>query len=196
MADIAIIEPGALACIGRALRQRLEVAFTPNKFTHQWMPSRIDRDVWQKLARKTPMVAIGFNRITRVQTISQLNAMSEWTIYLATMNETSPEAVLFGDKFAPGQLALAEVAASILHGWTVLGLGSIQVTEGSNAFIEDYKADGLAITAIDIGVPVDLSLSKVLTGDAVAAGQIAASTIQWAFGGDTLTDLITNTGTS
>ena len=147
------------------------------------MPSRVDREVWQELNRRMPMVGIGFNGFTRPQTTGSLNVLSEWSIYVTTKNANGNEAMLFGDKFAPGQLSLAEVGASILHAFKVVDIGTVQINQAANSFVEDYKEAGLSITAIELTVPVDLSIAAVLGGDATLGVALTGGTIKWSFDG-------------
>lgn len=196
MADIFVAEGGPLAKAGEAIRARLELAFPPAKFEHHWMPARLDREVWEQLTRRTPMIAVGFNGFRKPETISSLNVISEWSVYVTTKNPSGQRNVLFGDKLAPGQLDLAGIGAAILHGFTIPAIGTIQVQSVANAMVEDYKEAGLSITAIELAVPVDLSLAKVLRGAGLRPETLTGEAIQWSFDGATVTDDITNTGTS
>lgn len=196
MADVTIIRPGPIEQIARALRGRLELVFPPNKpFSHQWMPARVDRDAWRRLTERMPMVAIGFNEFQRVQTQSSLAVISYWTIFAATKNERGQEGLMFGDKLAPGLLSLMQVAAAAVHGFTMPGLGTIQVTKAANAMIEEETDPSLGIAAIDLEVKADLALAGLLSGPDVAGADLAMQQIVWNFDGASLTDII-NTGTS
>lgn len=197
MADLNILQPGPLAEIGRALQGRLALAFPPNLFTFQWMPARVDRAVWNKLIRGPRTIGLGFNRFDDPQMTGLLSAISHWSVYLMTKNESGSEALMFGDKLAPGFFALAQVGAAMLHGHTIKGIGTVQVTECANSFIEDYGDDGLAIATIELKVPVCLSLGSVLGGDGLKPADLTGQTIQWSFDGTTVAQTdITNPGTS
>jgi hypothetical protein len=199
MPDLTITRLGPLELTARAIRARLELVFPPRVFTHSWMPARVDKDVWERLIQRLPLVAIGFNRFHRPETFSALTVQSEWSVYVATRNPRSEEALLFGDDFAPGSLSLIQVSAAILHGCTLPGLGSIQVSSATAAFIEDRADPSLGIGAIELTVKTDLSLPNLLTGDGITPVNLTTQTIQWTFGADPgvdLTDTITNTGTS
>jgi hypothetical protein len=199
MAGVSITRQGPLEQIAKAIKARLELAFPPKVFTHRWMPARVDREVWRRLTERLPLVAIGFNRFHRAQTTGALNVLSDWSVYVATKNERGQEGLLFGDDFAPGQLSLIQVAAAILHGFTLPGLGSIQVNDAASAFIEEGQDPNLGVGAIELTVKADLSLANLLTGDDLTPATLAMQQIQWTFGADTgadLTDTITNTGTS
>ena len=190
----AFVRPGPLATIGRALRDRLTQVFPENKFTFGWMPARVDADVWSRLTRRTPFIGIGFNRFYRVQTTNSLNVVTEWSLYLATKNESGQEALLFGDKLAPGLFSLLQVAASAIHGFTIPGQGSVQVMESTHAFVEGIKDDSLGVGTVELTVGADATVAQVIE---IAAGDLSSQVIQWQFGDQTVfTDTITNTGTS
>lgn len=182
MAD-SFIRPGPLGAIALGIRARLELAFPPAKFSFQWMPGRVDKKVWMELTRRMPMIGIGFTGLEAPQTTSFYAGSSHWMVYLATRNSNGAEAVLFGDKFAPGQLQLAEVAASLLHGFLVPCEGMARVQEVANSYVEDYEDAGLSITAISLNVPVDLSPPRVWGDERLTATGLSGETIQWSFDG-------------
>ena len=191
MVETEIRRAGPLAKTAHALRERLELVFPGNLFTHQWMPSRVDRKVWMELIRRTPMIGVGFSGFQKPETTGGLNVISRWMVYAVTQNQSGNEAVLFGDKMAPGQLDLAEVASAVLHGHTIQGIGSIQLIEAANSYVEDYEQAGLSITAIELTVPVDLSLHEVLGGRATHAADLIGEMIAWSFDGATFNDNVT-----
>jgi hypothetical protein len=198
MTDVTIITPGPLAKIAYALRERLEAVF-PKRFSHEWMPPKVTKDVWRQLTRKAPLVGIGFNNFTHPQTTSSLDVLTEWTLYLVTKNEGGIAPMLFGDKFAPGFFSLAEVGAAAVHGMQIKGIGTVQVKMAAMAYPEDVDDPGLAMAAIELTVKADLSIANVLAGEGVTPANLTTQTITWTFDADTspdLTDTITNAGTA
>ena len=193
MPDITINPNGPLEQTARAIRARLELVFPSNIFTHRWMPARLDKDVWDALCQRMPLVAIGFNRFHRPETTSALTVLSEWSVWTATQNVAGQEAVLFGDRFSPGQFSLMQVAASVLHGHTIPGLGSIQVNDGAPVVIENYQQANQAVSGISLTIKTDLSLRTLLSGDGITPADLTQH-IQWSFDGCAsvaVTDIIT-----
>lgn len=186
MPDISFVQPGPLASVALGIKARLDLIFPPEKFVFQWMPPRIDVGVWQKLTRRAPMIGIGFNRFHSPRLPKDLAVISDWTVYLVTRNEAGSKELLFGDPFAPGQFMLSAAAGAILHGTTLPGLGTIQVTEAANSFVEDFKENDLSLTAIELSVPVCLTLGMVLDGAGTEAADLMGQTIQWSFDGSAI----------
>ena len=196
MADPAIIlQDTPLTRAARGIRAQLELAFPVNKFSFAWVPARVTAARWQALTRRTPFIGIGFNRFQKSQTTTELNVISEWSIFLAVKNEAGQEPLFFGDKLAPGQFSLASVAAAVLHGHLLPGLGTVQVEEATNAFIEDFADDALGLTSVEITVPVSLAIGGVLGGGITRPAQLEAQTIIWAFGDTSYTETDTIEGT-
>lgn len=194
--DAIILRPGPLAQIGRGIEARLREVFPANKFTLGFVPVRLDRAVWHALIQRSPAIALGFTGFSNTQTTSDLAVISTWQLYIATKNANGAEALLFGDTLAPGQLAVAEVAAAVLHGTTLKGLGTIQVVSANNAYLEDETDQTVSLTAIDLTVKADLNLATVLGGPVVMPAALRTIADSWNFGPGQFaqTDTLMNAG--
>ena len=181
MSESLVLSPGPLALIAQGIRDRLEVALPPRWFTYRWAPARFDRAAWRALTQRPPSIGLGFQGFDAVQTTGDLTAMSQWHAFVVTRNEGGPEPLLFGDTLAPGQLAIAETAAAILHGFTLPGLGTIQVTSAGNAFFEEETDQTISVTGIEMTVKADLSLSRVLRAFALQPADLTSQNIVWGF---------------
>ncbi len=193
---VSFIQPGPLAQIAWGLRVQLELVFPPQRFDHQWMPPKITRQAWKTLMRRPPFVGVGFDRFFRVQTQNNLAVISEWTVYLAVKNERGQGPLLFGDSLAPGFFTVTEVASSALHGFTIAGLGTVQVTSADNVTIEEDDDPSLGLAAISLTVNADLSVANVLSGALVTPNALTVQSIAWAFDAANQNDTILNTGTA
>lgn len=198
-AEAVFIRPGPLAAIAAGLRGRLELVFPPPRFDHQWMPPKMSKGAWDTMTRRPPFIGLGFDRFYRVLTQNDLAVITEWTLCVVAKNERGLEWLMLGDKLAPGFFTLVEVAASVLHGYTIPGIGSVQVVSADHTKIEGDEDQTLTMGVIALTVGADLRLKNVLGGGGVKPDNLTTQSIEWTFGdADTVsqTDTITNTGTS
>ena len=171
---LTAVLPGTLATIARALQGRLQLVFPLTLFQHGFVPAKVTAKEWGKLTTRTPFVGLGWNDVAPASNAGRLFAgESVWTVFLTARNAGSIGARYFGDAQGPGLFTMAQVAAAVLHGFTIEGVGSVMVRRVANAFGEEWD-DGQAIALVDvavstvldipdaIGAPDDLGLFKTL----------------------------------
>jgi hypothetical protein len=198
-AETIFIRPGPLAAIAAGLRGRLELVFPLTRFDHQWMPPKMSKAAWDTMTRRPPFIGLGFDRFYRVQTQNDLAVISEWTLCVVVKNERGLKWLMVGDEGGPGFFSLIEVAASVLHGFTIPDIGSVQVVSADHTKIEGDEDQTLTMGVIALTVGADLRLKNVLGGEVVKPSDLTTQTIEWTFGdADTVsqTDTIINAGTS
>lgn len=188
MADgLTIVSPGPIIQIGEAIAERLRLAFPPERFSHEFMPAKLDAGQWVKLLRRTPFVGLGFSDIEpKQESSSQFDGPVTWAVFLATRNESGPRARFYGDKFAPGVLQMMQVAVGMLQGHTLkcgaTKLGTVRAVRAANAYAEDWKDDQVAMVQLSLQVPLTFGLNEVVGGELTEAGAFGA-TLQWSFDG-------------
>lgn len=192
--DITFIRPGPLELIGDAMVARLRCVFPEARFPIEWMPANIDAAAFDLLTRKMPMLAIGFDKIDRSQSGSQLLVDSIWTILLVTENKHSQRSRLFGSDTAPGLLTMIQAAGAALHRLVIPTVGTVQVEAGEHLSVEGWKDPNLAVATLTARVRAESTLASILSGDGVTAPDLTTQTIAWNFDGATVNDIIT-TGT-
>jgi hypothetical protein len=182
-----IVSPGPIVQIGEALAERLKLAFPPEKFSHEFMPAKLDAAQWNKLLRRTPFVGLGFSDIEpKHESGSQFVGPVTWAVFLAVRNESSPKARFYGDKLAPGVLQMMQVAVGMLQGHTLMcgatKLGTVGAVRAVNAYAEEWKDDQVAMVQLSLHVPLTFGLNEVIGGEATEAGTLN-TTVQWSFDG-------------
>lgn len=177
---ITIVQPGPLSITGWGIRAALEMVFPPVQFVHAWMPARVDSAAWSRLTRRLPLIGLGFNSFSPAAQ-SRAAGASDWTVYLVTANEAGDEARLFGDRHAPGLLALIEVASSLLHGMPLPGGGSVRAGEATHVFVDSIADASLAIATLELSVTTTINLGDVIAGGDADPGLARAQDVTWNF---------------
>ncbi len=160
MAVQDLIAAGPLLDCCNALQARLKAFFPPAHFEHQVVPAKLTPAVWASLTRRTPMIGLGWGGVRPKRDNGRLFAGDAlWTVFLVTKNSNSPVARLLGDALGAGQLGVAQVAVVALQGFTSPGLGTTAVTDVGNVSAENLAEENTAITAINIEVPMTLTIA-------------------------------------
>ena len=185
------ITPGPLAEIGRALQARLQLVFPVLRFQYDVVPAKITADIWKQLLKRTPFVGLGWNMIRKSggDDTRLFEGISSWSVFLVVKNPSSVSARYFGDAQGAGLFLLTQAAIGVLHGFTIPGYGSVQVSQAGNVYAETWDDDAAAVM-LDLTVGTTLPLPEVVSapGD---LDEFAAMMAEWNFGGaDVLTDQI------
>lgn len=160
------ITPGPLSQIARALEARLQLVFPLTRFQYEFMPPRVTAEGWRNLMRKTPFVGIGWNVLADSKGGRVFTGASKWSVFLVTRNQASIAARYYGDKQGPGLFTMVQAAVGLLHGYTIKGFGSVQVTQAANAFAESWDDDtAMAIVDLQVGTTVELPDVVTAPGD-------------------------------
>ena len=199
MSDIL---PGPLVLLSRAIECRLKDVLPTRQFTHQWLPAKMDKGVWDQMVRRCPAVSYEYVGLHDVQGSAYLIGTGVWNVWLATKNASSAEAGLFGDALTPqGSLAVQQVAMAALHGRVVPGAGTITVAKAEPVGFLDRDDPGVTMVCVTLhAVRLDISLSSVLAADIINAGTLLTEGVKWGFGPadaivQTDTDTYNTTGT-
>ncbi|MBW6402080.1 hypothetical protein KPL78_29810 [Roseomonas sp. HJA6] len=160
MAVQDLIAAGPLLDCCNALQARLKAFFPPAQFTHQVVPAKLTPTVWASLTRVTPMIGLGWGGVRPKRDNAHIFAGDAlWTVFLVTKNSNSPVARLLGDAMGAGQLGVAQIAAVALQGFMIAGIGTATVTDVGNVSAENLAEENTAITAINVEVPLSLSIA-------------------------------------
>ena len=189
--SFSIAMPGPIAGIGLAIAERLKHAFDVKKFTHDFVPARLDDATWQKLLRRTPFIGLGFVGLKPHHSSGRIfDGHAHWALFLVTRNEAGPQARFFGDKLAPGVLQMMQVAVAMLQGHTLRqegeAIGTIGNLEAENAFAESWKDDAAAMIALTFAVPIAFGVTEALAD--VDVGLLDGATVKWSFDGSVVSE--------
>ncbi len=185
-----IRDDGAMEQLGRFARHRLELAFPPKLFMHDFMPPRLTTKVWGDLLRRTPFVGLGWSKLgPKPGTPSgQFIGNASWSAFLVVKNPGGHAARLFGDRQGPGLLKMVRAAVAVLHGAKVPGVGTIQVTDSGNAYPDNYEDEALSMAAIDFECQLGINLAGTLSG--IYTPALTEIDITWSFAGDSTDTLV------
>ena len=181
IADLTLVSPGPLQATGIALQERLRLVFPARRFVHEWMPPRVGRGDWARLLRRMPFVGLGWADADPIkQSGGQFIGRSNWTVFLVTRNNAGPRALYMGDAQGAGLFDMVHAGIGVLHGYTIPGIGTVQVVKTGNAFAENWDGDDTAMAAIDLSVGLNLDLADAVSG--VPETVLATLGISWTFG--------------
>ena len=185
-----VVLPGRTAAVARAIQARLNMAFPPARFAHAWMPAKMSEKVWTDLLRSTPFVGLGWSA-NRATTASGriFNGDFMFDVYLVVKNELGLEGRLFGDRFGPGLMQMADAAVAVLNGFTLPNVGTLVVSAASNAFA-DGLGDDKAIAAISVCVKGPLGVGDIFEGPELCGDQITEFVWSWHIDGTLTGDVI------
>lgn len=164
---IEILSGGPLVRIGRALEERLKLAFPPAMFEHGFVPAKLSKGEWEQLTRRTPFVGLGWNEVEPDKDSGRLlTGDTRWTVFLVNRNAGSIGGRYFGDSLAQGLFHMVQAAMALLHGHTVDGLGTFMVTKAGNLYADQWETGQMAIAAVDVDMRLALPMrSSILLTD-------------------------------
>jgi len=186
----SIAMPGPIAGMGLAIERRLKFAFPETKFSHDFVPARLDAAAWDKLLRRTPFVGLGFAQMEPHGAAGRgFNGSAHWVVFLVTRNEAGAKSRFFGDKLAPGVLQMMQVGIAMLQGHTLCGedgvrIGTIADLRAENSYAEDWKSDAAAMIALAFSVPISFGVTEALAD--VDVGLLDGASVTWSFDGTAL----------
>jgi hypothetical protein len=175
---------GPLFAATQAIQARLAMAFPPDRFQHGMLPAVPTRDIWLKLVRRTPYVGLTWLAAPLDAASGRAPQMkSTWRVLLVN-SHTDVEARFFGDRIAPGQFGLVQVAIAALHGFTapatdaVADIGTLAVTD-----VQALSADWSDAAEAIAGLTVESSFH--LTDSAAGLDELLRLRGNWQFQGAT-----------
>lgn len=179
---------GPLFQMQQAIAARLQLAFPPPRFHHDILPAAPTPSMWSDLARRTPLIALGFVGVRPAlpNEARGFQARAEWRVVPVIRNAAGARARLLGDLQGPGQLGLLQVAIAALHGMTIDGVGAVEVTDAANLYAEGYADEAAALSGVTLGVTFALAtaggpdaprLLRLVTGWTFGAATAAESNI-------------------
>lgn len=144
---------GPLFEMQAAIEARLQLAFPLNRFQHEILPAAVTPAMWSELARRTPMITLGFLGMKAdAASGRQFKARAEWRVVPVIRNPAGARARLLGDRNGPGQLGISQVAVAALHGMTIPNVGIVEVTDVANLWAEGYADEHAALSGITLSV--------------------------------------------
>ena len=183
---ITLVSPTLLAQTSDALIARLQVCFPPTLFTHNLVPAKVTPLAWKILTRRCPFVGLGWDTISESDNARLFNGQSHWTAFFVTKNVSGIRGRVYGDELGPGLFTMIEAGVAMLHGFTIPGIGSVQVKAANNVSVDGWEDDEMAVGTVNFDVGYTLAKRDALTLDVNDDGYFDTLGIDWNFGGDTV----------
>lgn len=141
-----------------AIEPLLRPYFVAGKWQIDAVPHPLSLGEFQRLLGVSPWIGIAWREFTPAANAGRLlKGTHSLMLTLAVKNASGRVARLFGDRLGPGLYPALATAAGALHGRTVQGLGTLQVTRAGQAY-----SDGFGDLTVAIGV-VELTCHTVMT---------------------------------
>jgi hypothetical protein len=176
----SLTEDGPLFAVHAAIAARLAQAFPPGRFHHEILPAAVTPSMWADLARRTPLIALGFVGLRPERGGRHFEARAEWRVVPVLRNPAGARPRLLGDRQGPGQFGLLQVAIAALHGLQIPGWGTAEITEATNLYAEGYADEHAALSGITVSVRITL----VPAPAAGALDEFLRQSVRWAFDPD------------
>lgn len=135
------------------LVERLRLAFPAETFTICRVPQQLSADAFADLVRDAPVIGIGWRGIRPDANSGRvLKGSGLWRLLLIYKSSGANELRFSGDQFGWGIDDMADVAAVIMHGWTLDGIGACSVTDVQAVVADGYAKDDIELAQIDFEV--------------------------------------------
>lgn len=169
--------PNPILMIDEAVESRLRTAFD-GKWTIERVPDPMTLAEFEHLLRSTPWIGLGWASLAATPQGRRVDGTLGFTLTICLRNPGA-EARFKGDSRGPGIYTATLAAAALLHGMTVPGVGTIQVTGAASAFAEGHKDRQIAIARLAFEV-IGISLGDFM-GAVAAADDLKELVSGWDF---------------
>ena len=135
-----------------AIEARLRVAFPDPLFDFALMADSPSVKELERVVRRKPFIGLGLAALKPGDFARQFKGIAQWTIFLMVENQSSAGARYTGDDLGIGLFGMLHVASTLLHGWTIDGVGAVAVKEVSMIRAEGWGDDNTAMAALGLDV--------------------------------------------
>jgi hypothetical protein len=132
-----------------ALRSRLALVFGDPAEIRLMAAATSSDELKRMIADRSQFIGLGFVRIETGSSPRVLKGATHWSVLVSAQNEDAANRLL-GDSYGTGLFAMITVAAGILHGWTIDGLGAVEVTGVEVVRPDDWSNDAVAMAEISV----------------------------------------------
>jgi hypothetical protein len=146
----------------RAIQDRLKRRFGAD-WQHLVGAVPFNAAEWAKIAGMTPFVLVGFRSLTGAGTTVVVGAAT-FQIVVGVRNPSGWDARFHGDGRGAGLFPALCVAAALLGGHQVAGLGGMTVTEVATEFAEGMSDAAVAFGSLTVTMPLSLADTVSETG--------------------------------
>lgn len=159
-------DPDPITAVHQAVEARLRTAFAADKWAFELVPSPLTLDEFKAIvAKATPWLGLAWRELAPdPDSGRRLRGRLGFSLIIVVKNQ-GRAARFLGDRLGPGLYASTLLAAALLHGHSVAGLGTLILARAGSAFADGYSDLAIAIAVVDFDVLVNVA--DVL--DAIAA---------------------------
>lgn len=146
------------------LVERLRLAFPEKDFTICRVPQQMSADAFGDLVRVAPVIGIAWRGIRPDANAGRiLKGSAQWRLLIIYKASGSPENRFIGDQFGWGLDDMVDVAAVMMHGWTLPNIGACSVTDIQSVTADGFAKEDIELAQIDfeIGFAVPSALLAV-----------------------------------
>ncbi len=150
-----------------AIETRLRAAFPAPTFTIDLMPAMPTKAEFERATRVKPFIGIAWADFKASEQVRALDGKTEWIVYLVCENKVSAASRMKGDARGIGLFGMVAAAGAVLHGHTLVDVGSVEVTGAAPIYKEEWGDDATAIAMVSLtfgcGLSPDRASAQSLT---------------------------------
>lgn len=151
-----LLNGGPIAYVLKALSKRLKIAFQEKFFTHHIIAPNAGKKMWDAVLKTSPLVAVSFASWKRSSRLSSGFFRGDMTfpVFIALQHNT-PEALMLGSGQLRGMgvAGVMSMAAAMLDGWTLDGVGTAEMQVAELPPTADWLEERMALVALNIVFP-------------------------------------------
>lgn len=184
---LSVLDGGPLAYCLRQIEARLAIGFPDATFKRDRIPPTMSAELWREFSGRAPFVGVGWVSWPRAASAGARRYRGDAHFVVMLIAKNRRDWLMTGDRFSPGILGMATMAAMVLDGWTIDGIGACQVTEMGAVEAGEWVTDDIAICALRVRV------EAVSLDDAGLQAQIAEFLqlgVSWDVGDTTTVDTV------
>ncbi len=152
----------------QAVEARLRTAFAHDRWTFELVPSPLTLEEFRSIvAKATPWLGFAWREVAVDQASGRrITGRLGFTLTIVIKN-TGREARFTGDRLGPGLYSSTLIAAALLSGLKVDGVGTLFVSRAGSAFADGWSDMSIAIGTIELDMTTDLAdvLAALATSD-------------------------------
>lgn len=148
-------ETNPIMAIDAAVETRLRGAFEQRRWAFERVPDPMTLQEFTRLLRATPWLGLGWTDLAASAQGRQVTGTLSFSLTICVRNPGAA-ARFHGDGQGPGLYVATMAAAALLHGMTIPGIGTVQITRAGSAFAEGYAEQQIAISRLTFEVATSL----------------------------------------
>lgn len=143
-----------LHTVFESLSNRLRLVFPETHFDLHIMPPAPSKNDWNRVTRRKPAIAISWVDFKPLPgTTRVVKGGANFAVYLIVDNAEVSRRYL-GDERGVGLFGMVTAASFMLHGYTIKGLGTLQISEVGEIAKTDWMDETTAVATLTVTAPI------------------------------------------